>query len=211
MALGYIRPARPEDADEIARIQLATWRVAYRRILPKQVLDRLDETFLARQWRDAIAEPPSPRHRVLVAFEQAEQSYRVGFAASGPADEQALAPDEQGLPAGTAAVTDLLIEPRWGRRGHGSRLLAATVDLWREDGFTAAVAWAYERDEALRKFLVSTGWEPDGAGRALDVDDLLVPQLRLHVTLGPADSAVGPADSVEQRVQADREAGAVQD
>jgi len=26
------------------------------------------------------------------------------------------------------AITDLLIEPRWGRRGHGSRLLAATVD-----------------------------------------------------------------------------------
>ena len=36
---------------------------------------------------------------------------------------------------GTAAVTDLLVEPRWGRRGHGSRLLAASVDLWREDGF----------------------------------------------------------------------------
>ena len=34
-----------------------------------------------------------------------------------------------------AAVTDLLVEPRWGRRGHGSRLLAASVDLWRTDGF----------------------------------------------------------------------------
>ncbi|SDY51786.1 Acetyltransferase (GNAT) family protein [Micromonospora pattaloongensis] len=185
MSLGYVRPARPEDAGEVARVQLATWRVAYRRLLPKHVLDRLDEAWLTRQWRAAIEAPPSERHRVLVAVEQADQSYLVGFAASGPVDEQALAPEEpaEALGPGAVAVTDLLVEPRWGRRGHGSRLLSASVDLWREDGFATAVAWAYEGDEATRKFLTSTGWEPDGAARALDVDDMLVPQLRLHVSL----------------------------
>lgn len=188
MALGYVRPARPEDAGEIARIQLTTWRIAYRRMLPKDVLDRLDEAWFVRRWSAAIETPPSARHRVLVAVEQAEQSYLVGFAASGPADEQALAPGEppKALGPEVVAVTDLLVEPRWGRRGHGSRLLAASVDLWREDGFAAAVAWAYDADEATRKFLTSTGWGPDGAVRALDVDDLLVPQLRLHVSLTPA-------------------------
>jgi len=79
-----------------------------------------------------------------------------------------------------AAVTDLLVEPRWGRRGHGSRLLAACVDLWREDGFTTALAWAFVADTAMSEFLTSAGWEPDGVTRALDVDDLLVPQIRLH-------------------------------
>jgi GNAT superfamily N-acetyltransferase len=183
MALGFVRPARPGDAAEIARIQLATWRVAYRRLLPRHVLDNLDEAWLATRWTAAVETPPSPRHRVLVAVEQAEQSYLVGFAASGPADEQALAPEEEPLPADVVAFTDLLVEPRWGRRGHGSRLLAASVDLWREDGFATAVAWAYDGDPATRKFLGSAGWEPDGATRALDVDDMLVPQLRLHVTL----------------------------
>ncbi|RLP79460.1 MULTISPECIES: GNAT family N-acetyltransferase [unclassified Micromonospora] len=193
MALGYVRPARPEDAGEIARIQLATWRVAYRRILPRHVLDNLDEAFLARRWSAAVQEPPSGAHRVLVAVEQAEQSYLVGFAASGPADAEALAPGEpaEALGPDVAAVTDLLVEPRWGRRGHGSRLLAAAVDLWREDGLSRAVAWAFEGDEATRKFLTSTGWEPDGAARALDVDDMLVPQVRLHVAV-PAEKV--PAD-----------------
>lgn len=183
MALGYVRPARPEDAGEIARIQLETWRVAYRRVLPKRALDRLDEAWMARQWTEAIEAPPSARHRVLVAIEQGEQSYTVGFAAAGPADEHALAPGEDDLGQGVAAVTDLLVEPRWGRRGHGSRLLAACVDLWREDGLTTAVAWAYDGDPATRKFLGSAGWDPDGATRALDVDDQLIPQLRLHTTL----------------------------
>lgn len=185
MATGFVRPARPEDAGEIARIQLATWRVAYRRLLPRHVLDNLDEAWLGRRWSAAVATPPSDRHRVLVAVEQAEQSYLVGFAASGPPDEQALAPNEpaEALGEGAVAVTDLLVEPRWGRRGHGSRLLAASVDLWRADGFTTAVAWAFDGDPATRAFLRSSGWEPDGATRALDVDDMLVPQLRLHVDI----------------------------
>ena len=184
MALGFVRPARPEDAAEIARIQLSTWRTAYRRMFPAHVLANLDEAYLARGWAEAIGTPPSARHRVLIAVEQGEAaSHVVGFAAAGPADEHALAPEEPPLPDDVAAVTDLLVEPRWGRRGHGSRLLSATVDLWREDGFTHAVAWAYEQDVATQKFLNSAGWSPDGAGRALDVDDMLVPQLRLHVDL----------------------------
>jgi len=175
MALGFVRPARPEDAGEIARIQLATWRTAYRRMFPAHVLASLDEAYLARGWQEAITATPSARHRVLIAVEQGENvTTVVGFAASGPADEQALAPEEQPLGDDVAAITDLLVEPRWGRRGHGSRLLAASVDLWREDTFKSAVAWAYDADQAMRKFLTSTG---------LDVDDMLVNQLRLHVAL----------------------------
>jgi GNAT superfamily N-acetyltransferase len=185
MALGFVRPARAEDAGEIARIQLVTWRTAYRRMFPAHVLANIDEAYLARGWAEAITAPPSERHRVLIAVEQNEtSSWTVGFAASGPADEQALAPEEPPLGDGVAAFTDLLVEPRWGRRGHGSRLLAATVDLWRSDGFKGAVAWVYDADKVMQTFLTSTGWEPDGTSRALDVDDMLVPQVRLHTALG---------------------------
>jgi GNAT superfamily N-acetyltransferase len=188
MALGFVRPAQPDDAAEIARIQLSTWRHAYRRILPHHVLDGLDADWMARRWLASIEAPPSPRHRVLVAVEEADRSYLVGFAATGEADEAALAPDEDKqvvLGHHVAAITDLLVEPRWGRRGHGSRLLAACVDLWRTDAFTTALAWAFEADVATRRFLTSAGWDLDGTTRALDVDDLLVPQLRLHTTLTP--------------------------
>jgi GNAT superfamily N-acetyltransferase len=183
MSLGYVRPARPDEAADIAGIQLSTWRTAYRRLLPRRVLDNLDAAWMTREWQAAIEAPPSPRHRVLVAIEQTEDPHLVGFAASGPADEAAIAPDEKPLAPTVAAVTDLLIEPRWGRRGHGSRLLAATVDLWHVDGYTTAVAWAYERDPATIKFLTAAGWAPDGATRSLDVDDLLIPQIRLHTSL----------------------------
>src|SRR3954449_7353671 len=98
MALGFVRPARPEDAAEIARIQLVTWRTAYRRMFPPHVLANLDEAYVARGWTEAITATPSAKHRVLIAIEQSEAAgVTVGFAASGPADEQALAPAEQPL------------------------------------------------------------------------------------------------------------------
>jgi GNAT superfamily N-acetyltransferase len=185
MSLGFVRPARPSDAAEIARVQLSTWRTAYRKLLPRTILDGLDETWMAEQWLEAITTPPTPRHRVLIAVEQADEDYVAGFTATGPADSNALAPEEKSLPDDVVAVTDLLVEPRWGRRGHGSRLLAASVDLWRSDGFATAVAWSYEKDTATKKFLTSAGWLPDGTSRALDVDDLLIAQLRLHAALTP--------------------------
>ena len=38
-----VRPARPADAADIARIQLVTWRTAYRSVLPAAVLDEWDD------------------------------------------------------------------------------------------------------------------------------------------------------------------------
>lgn len=190
MALGFVRPATPDDAGEIARIQLTTWRHAYRRILPQHIVDGIDEAWVTRRWRTSIDDPPSPRHRVLVAVEQAQQAYLVGFVATGEVDETALAPDEEPealLRPDVASITDLLVQPRWGRRGHGSRLLAASVDHWRDDGFHTAVAWSFEADPATRGLLTAAGWELDGAARALDVDDLLVPQVRLHTAIAVAD------------------------
>jgi len=201
MVLCYVRVARPDDSDEVARIQLTTWQVAYRRLIPRTVLDQLDAEWLSERWREAIVSPPTPGHRVLIAVEQQESptgdqpapEYRVGFVASGPVDSTALAPDENHNALGddVVAVTELMVEPRWGRRGHGSRLLAASVDHWRADGYAAAVAWSFRDDAATVKFLTSAGWAPDGAARALDVDDLLVPQVRLRTSL--AGAGLNPA------------------
>jgi GNAT superfamily N-acetyltransferase len=165
-----VRPARPEDAERLAAVQLSTWRTAYD-FLPDDALDVPPEQ-AAALWLRAIELPPTPTHRVLVAMDGAEL---VGFAASGPAEDDDVEAD-----IGTVEVSTLLVEPRWGRRGHGSRLLAATVDHWREDGATTAVSWVWERDAASRAFLTAAGWEPDGAARGMDTGPRIERQVRLH-------------------------------
>ncbi len=173
MADVSVRPARPEDAERVARVQLSTWRTAYADLLPAEALD-VPEVQAAALWLGAVESPPSPRHRLLVALERDEL---VGFAASGPASDEDLDPET------TADLMTMLVEPRWGRRGHASRLVAASVEHWRGEGFTTAVAWAWEADPASRSFLTGSGWEPDGAARGLDTGPRVQRQLRFHTDL----------------------------
>ena len=165
MADVSVRPARADDAERVARVQLSTWRTAYASFLPGDALD-VPEEQAAALWLRAIELPPTQQHRLLVAMDAAEL---VGFAASGPAED-----------GHAVELTALLVEPRWGRRGHGSRLLAATVEHWREDGSTTAVHWAWERDAATGSFLGSAGWEPDGTARGLDTGPRIERQVRWH-------------------------------
>jgi GNAT superfamily N-acetyltransferase len=163
-----VRPARPEDAEPMAAVQLSTWKAAYADLLPADALD-LPLVQVAAIWLNAIEAPPTRQHRVLVAMERAEL---VGFAASEPSEEV----------DGAALLSELLVEPRWGRRGHASRLLAASVDHWRPD-FSTALTWVFEADTVMTGFLESAGWAFDGLGRGLDTGPRVVPQRRLHTDL----------------------------
>lgn len=172
-----VRPARRADAAAVADIQVRTWRQAYRDLLPAPVLDRVTSRDAQEAWRERWAEaatsPPTPRHRLLVAV---ASDLVVGFAAHGPAE------DDDTDPATTAELITLLVDPLHARTGHGSRLLAATVDLLRDDGFTTLITWTFEGDRVTRAFLGAAGWAPDGTARTLDMGDP-VPQIRLHTDI----------------------------
>jgi GNAT superfamily N-acetyltransferase len=168
-----VRAAVAQDVAEIARIQIDTWRTAYRRLLPAAVLAAATPERATAEWAAAVLRPPSPRHRVLVAR---DQEWTVGFVAFGPAEQ-----DDD--PLGTGVLHTLLVEPRWGRRGHGSRLLAAAVDHLRGDGATRAVVWLVEGDVASTRFYESAGWERDGAVRTLVGDGQTVREARFHTSL----------------------------
>jgi GNAT superfamily N-acetyltransferase len=178
MADVSVRPARPDDAPEIGRIQVETWRSAYAEILPAAVLDGVTVEDAAATWSAAISEPPGPRHHVLVAQ---EQDWRVGFAALGPADDLEADDPE---PATTLALAVILVEPRWGRRGHGSRLLAAAAEFFTEAGFTRAITWAPDTNAATTSFLESAGWARDGYARGLDTGTgVTLREIRFHTGL----------------------------
>ena len=168
-----VRPAAPEDAGSIARVQLVTWRTAFGALLPADVLDSWDDAAAAQTWWTAIESPPSPAHSVLVAVDAGAV---VGFAATAPEGD-------------AREVTVLLVEPRWGRRGHGSRLLAAVADLARAAGVDTLTSWLAEQDVVTSRFLETAGWAPQGGVRLLESGDDVVRQLRWHTRLDGDDPA----------------------
>jgi len=167
MALATIRAAEPADVEEITRIQAATWTAAYAGLVPAAAIAQLREPAAERAWAAAVD--------AGAVFVAAEGDWTVGFVAAGPAD----VPD--GSPLGREAwgeIGTLLVEPRWGRRGHGGRLLAAAAEALRGTGARYGQVWVPEEDEASRRFYRRAGWEPDGTVRGLDTGDGVLREVR---------------------------------
>ncbi|MDQ3717127.1 MAG: GNAT family N-acetyltransferase [Actinomycetota bacterium] len=187
MADVNVRPARTQEAGEVARIQRVSWARAGTSVVPASVLDRLVGDGVVSRWAATIDTPPSPGHHVLVAR---EQETIVGMVAFGPAEsEDALIEGHDDGPTGEIAT--LLVEPRWGRRGHGSRLLAATVDIARTDGVAQLITWVPENDMSARTFFGSAGWQEAGLIRTLDADGTPLREVCLHTSI--EENVTGPA------------------
>ncbi|GAA4855084.1 GNAT family N-acetyltransferase [Saccharopolyspora cebuensis] len=180
MADADVRDATPSDAADIARLQLATWRTAYADLLPPSVVAELDVGAAEARWREAVDGPVT----VLVAEEGGQP---VGFAAGGPAPAEESASADGSAPpdAGSVAlVGTVLVEPRWGRRGHGGRLLVRLAQQLGRDGATRGIAWVAEADQATTSFFRGAGWAPDGTVRTLDAAGRPLRELRFS---GPLD------------------------
>ncbi|MGH3751295.1 MAG: GNAT family N-acetyltransferase [Pseudonocardiaceae bacterium] len=183
MALARVRAATPADAPVLAALHRATWRAAYSELLPPGALEGLDAPQLQRAWADTVEGGAT----VLIAT---EGDHPVGFVVAGPAPDDEVAAADGRLPpdaAHTVLVSTLLVEPRWGRRGHGGRLLAAATALLQQAGAARGIAWVPTEDPASLNFYRRAGWNPDGTIRTLDAHGRPLREIRLT---GPLNLAL---------------------
>ena len=176
MADASVRAAVAADAPAVAAAQAASWEQTFGATLPPDLIEDLQAEAAVEQWRLAASEPPTQRHRLLVAETRGTV---VGFAALGPAEDPDLDTEHD------AELLAMGVLPDHAGQGHGSRLVNASVDHLRGDGFTTAYVWLTGSDP-LRVFLESAGWADDGARRTLDLHGdgtVVVDQLRLQAGL----------------------------
>lgn len=170
MADAGVQIATPADLAEIIRIHRETWRLAYAQLLPQDVLNTLDTE---EAWSLAV-------HSGAV-LKATEGEWTVGFvvASKAPDDEMAEADGTLPADAATTALVSVLVEPRWGRRGHGTRLLAEATKRLAETGATRGIAWVPEADKASRNFYERLGWTGDGTVRTLDAGGRPLREIRV--------------------------------
>ena len=188
-----VRVATRKDAGVLAALQRVTWRAAYSELLPAEVLDGLAAPQVQQTWADTIEGGAT----VLIATEGADP---VGFVVAGPAPEDEVAAADGTLPcdvARTVLVSTLLVEPRWGRRGHGGRLLGAAATVLREAGATRGIVWVPAEDSASLSFYRRAGWTPDGTVRTLDASGRPLRELRLTGPLDLVLTGEGPPSGSE--------------
>ncbi len=163
-----VRRAAFEDAAAIAQIHVRTWQVAYRGLLPDELLEGLDVQQRTSMWRKILGATASST-AVFVAERGAEVA---GFCAIA---ESSRDQDADGLVGEVGAI---YVEPRLWRRGVGQALMDAALRQLRDQGRTQVTLWVLPENESARGFYARSGFEPDGAERIDDSTGQMEVRLR---------------------------------
>jgi ribosomal protein S18 acetylase RimI-like enzyme len=145
-----VRPARVEDAAQMARVNVRCWQETYRGLQPDAVLD--DPGFLAvreRFWTAALTDERYRRNRVAVAERDGEM---IGIAMSGPP-----------LDAGAAWARQLYVlyvQAADHGTGAGPALLDAVVDPEEP-----VALWVADPNPRAQAFYHKHGFVADGAAQ----------------------------------------------
>lgn len=167
-----IRPANVSDAQEIARIHVAAWQLAYRDLVPQAYLDALDMSERTEVWRSILAGeltvPGLPRPADFVA----ELDGRIaGFANVGlfrdePTDESA------------GELWAMYVDPACWGDGVGDALMASAVAEFNRLGTVKSFLWVLEGNRRARRFYERHGWSSDGPFKTFEAGGVEVPEVR---------------------------------
>jgi L-amino acid N-acyltransferase YncA len=103
------RPATAADAASVARVQVASWRIAYRGLMDQSLLDSLDPTTKVGSWESFIT---AAQNQVFVIE---DTSNIIGYAHVCESRDE---PD-----AAVGEITSMYVVPTQWRKGLGSALL----------------------------------------------------------------------------------------
>ncbi|UFN45352.1 GNAT family N-acetyltransferase [Nocardioides okcheonensis] len=157
----HLRLASRADAEEVARVYVASWNEGFGHLMVPRVLDAEQ---VGRWSRDLDAGPT----RWWLA--QSGESV-VGFAGTGASRD----PIDPAL----GELDTIAVAPSAWRRGVGRRLMDRALDDLRESGYQEGILWTLAHYERGRTFYEATGWRASGevrdAGRQIGFRRSLIP------------------------------------
>ena len=143
---GVIRAAERDDAPAIARVQIDTWRAAYRGIVWDATLDGLSPAHSARHRGELLAEGSGARF-ILVADDATDGV--TGFAAAGP--------ERSGDATYRGELYAIYVLPSAQGRGLGAGLVRGVANRLAAAGTTAMLLWVFEANTPARTFYERLG------------------------------------------------------
>ncbi|GJE50379.1 hypothetical protein GOFOIKOB_3426 [Methylobacterium tardum] len=137
-----IRRAREADLGGLSKVFDASWREAYRGIIPGLPLERLISSRDRTWWRGALR-----RGRPIAVVETGDRV--VGYAAYGRTRSRALGTE--------AEIDELYLLPEYQGVGLGRRLFRAVRNDLADHGLTQLGVWSLEDNERAGAFYEGLG------------------------------------------------------
>lgn len=147
-----IRRACPEDAAAMAAVHVKSWQVAYRGLMPDEILDGQSVEKRQGAWKQALEAEPN-----LTAYVAVEEEIVVAFCAVAAPSRDDDAGD------GVAEVTAIYVAPTAWRAGHGRALMDAALADLRAGGWRWLTLWVLAENQQARAFYGRFGLHEDGA------------------------------------------------
>ena len=149
-----IRPAQPQDATGITRVQVPSWRAAYVGIVPEAYLQNMQTTDWQQRriehWTRTIT-----AGEIFGAVAENEQGEITGFAMGGSSRDPGLKDYDGELYA-------IYILPTMQRQGLGRALFQAFVRDLVERGYFGMLIWALRDNARARAFYEKMGGQQVG-------------------------------------------------
>jgi ribosomal protein S18 acetylase RimI-like enzyme len=164
-----LRRALPTDAPTVGRIHVESWNVAYRGIMPDDVIARTDLAYRTRLWAERIADPEWPVY--LIEEDGACVAFCQMIASKDPDDDAAR----------VGHITSLHVLPQLRGRGYGRMLMDCVVAEFQRRGFADVTLWVLEANRPARLFYEKYGFRLDGGTRTYP--KTRVPEVRYRIRL----------------------------
>jgi ribosomal protein S18 acetylase RimI-like enzyme len=168
-----IRRATSADAAAVGRIHVESWNVAYRGLMPDDVIARTDLAYRTKFWADKIADSAWP---VFIIDEHGES---VAFCQMIPSRD----PDDD--PARVGHITSLHVLPHLRGKGHGRTLLDHVCAEFMRRGFEELTLWVLEENHPARAFYEKYGFTLDGGTRRYPKTEVPEVRYRIRLRLSP--------------------------
>ena len=164
-----IRRALAADAEAVGRIHIESWNVAYRGIMPDEVIARTDVAYRTKFWAERIADPDWP---VFLIEEQGEAVAFCQMIPSRDADDDATR---------VGHITSLHVLPHLRGRGYGGMLIDHVFAELRRRGFAEVTLWVLEENQSARRFYEKCGFRQDTGTRRYPKTN--VPEVRYRIAI----------------------------
>jgi ribosomal protein S18 acetylase RimI-like enzyme len=164
-----LRRATPADAAVVGRIHVESWNVAYRGIMPDDVIARTDLAYRTAFWQERLADPDWP------IFLLEDDGADVAFC------HMIATKDRDDDPTRVGHITSLHVIPARRGRGHGKTLMDHVLAEFLRRGYVEVTLWVLEENRAARAFYERYGFRPDG-GRQ-HYRGTMVPEIRYRIRL----------------------------
>lgn len=147
-----IHAAKPADAAVCVRIQTASWRAAFKGIIPDAELERAADEGRANKMYEKVLAREDMRGLIL-SVDGAPRCIAFWGAS------------RDGDTAGQAELICIHSLPDNWRRGYGTLMMSRVLEDMRAAGYASAMLWVFAANARARGFYEKCGWTMTGRKR----------------------------------------------